>query len=179
MMPKITVEQVLKRKAVVVKPEDTVDKVAKILAKNKVSSAVIVENDEIIGIVTDRDILDKIVAKGKNPKHIKVREIMTKNPVRIEYDYDIQDAIELMMDKGVRRILVTKLGKPIGFVTAADLLAALAMYNSEEQEVESVESETEVYGICEVCGQYGPLYRVYIGGQEKWVCESCKDSIEQ
>ncbi|WP_457753717.1 CBS domain-containing protein, partial [Thermococcus sp.] len=88
------------------------------------------------------------------------------------------DAIELMMDKGVRRILVTKLGKPIGFVTAADLLAALAMYNSEEQEAENIE-EAEVYGICEVCGQYGPLYKVYIGGQEKWVCENCKDSIEQ
>ncbi|WP_457754273.1 CBS domain-containing protein, partial [Thermococcus sp.] len=87
MMPKITVEQVLKRKAVVVKPDDSVDKVAKILAKNKVSSAVIVENEEIVGIVTDRDILDKVVAKGRNPKHIKIKDIMTKNPVRIEYDY--------------------------------------------------------------------------------------------
>ena len=178
MMPKITVEQVLKRRAVVVGPEDTVDRVAKILAKNKVSSAVVIENEEIVGILTDRDILDKVVAKGRNPKEVKVKEIMTKNPVRIEYDYDIQDAIELMMDKGVRRILVTKLGKPIGFVTAADLLAALATYNSEE-EAEEMETETEVYGICEVCGQYGPLFRVYIGGQEKWVCENCKDSIEQ
>ncbi|MBO8174473.1 MAG: CBS domain-containing protein [Thermococcus sp.] len=179
MMPKITVEQVLKRRAVVVGPDDTIDKVAKILAKNKVSSAVVVENEEIVGIVTDRDILDKVVAKGKSPKEVKVKEIMTKNPVRIEYDYDIQDAIELMMDKGVRRILITKLGRPIGFVTAADLLAALAAYNSEEKEAEEMETETEVYGICEVCGQYGPLYKVYIGGQEKWVCENCKDSMEQ
>jgi len=82
-----------------------------------------------------------------------------------------------MMEKGIRRLLVTRLGKPLGFVTAADLLAALNSMNSEEEE-ETVE-ETEVYGICELCGQYGPLYKVYIEGQERWICESCKDSLNR
>lgn len=100
---------------------------------------------------------------------------MTTKPVTIEDDYTIQDAIDKMMDKGIRRLLVTRVGKPIGFVTAADLLAALNSMNSEEEE--EVEEETEVYGICEVCGQYGPLYKVYIEGGEKWVCESCKDEL--
>ena len=59
MMPKITVEQIVKRKAVVVRPTETVEKVAKILARNKVSSAVVMNKDEIIGILTDRDILNK------------------------------------------------------------------------------------------------------------------------
>ena len=175
MAPRMTVGQVVKRKAVIVKPNDSVHKVARILSKNKVGSAVVVENDEIVGIITDRDILDKVVAKGRDPKSVKVKEVMTQKPVTIEDDYDIGDAIDKMMDKGIRRLLVTRLGKPIGFVTAADLLAALNAYNNESEE-ESIE-ETEVYGICELCGQYGPLYKVYIEGEEKWVCESCKDSL--
>lgn len=134
MAPKILVEQIVKRKAVVVKPTDSVHKVAKVLSKNKVGSAVVMDKGEVLGVVTERDILDKVVAKGKDPKEVKVEEIMTKNPVKIEYDYDVQDAIELMTEKGVRRILVTKFGKPIGFVTATDLLAALASQNNEEEE---------------------------------------------
>ena len=175
MAPRMTVGQVVKRKAVIVKPNDSVHKVARILSKNKVGSAVVVENDEIVGIITDRDILDKVVAKGRDPKSVKVKEVMTQNPVTIEDDYDIGDAIDKMMDKGIRRLLVTRLGKPIGFVTAADLLAALNAYNNESEEEAS--EETEVYGICELCGQYGPLYKVYIEGGEKWICESCKDSL--
>ena len=176
MMPKITVEQIVKRKAIVVKPVETVERVAKILAKNKVSSAVVMEKDEIIGIVTDRDILNKVVAKGKDPKEVKVSDIMTKTPITIEYDYDIQDAIELMMEKSVRRLLVTKLRMPMGFVTAADLLAALNAYNQEEEESE--EEAGEDYGMCEVCGQYAQLHRVVREGYERWVCESCKDMLE-
>jgi len=172
----ITVGQVVKRRAVIVKPDDTIEKVAKILSRHKVGSAVVVEDDEIVGVITDRDILDKVVAKGRDPKTVKVREVMTKNPVTIEDDYDIGDAIDKMMEKGIRRLLVTRLGKPLGFVTAADLLAALNSMNSEGEEEETAE-ETEVYGICELCGQYGPLYKVYPEGGEKWVCESCKDSL--
>ncbi|MCD6372609.1 MAG: CBS domain-containing protein [Thermococcus sp.] len=175
MAPRMTVGQVVKRKAVIVKPSDTVHRVARILSKNRVGSAVVVKKGEIVGIITDRDILDKVVAKGKDPKSVKVEEVMTKNPITIEDDYDISDAIDKMMDKGIRRLLVTRLGKPIGFVTAADLLAALNTYSNESEE--EMTEETEVYGICELCGQYGPLYKVYIEGGEKWVCEACKDSL--
>ncbi|MDV3103438.1 CBS domain-containing protein [Thermococcus waiotapuensis] len=175
-MAEVTVGQIVKRKAVLVRPEDTVHKAAQILARNKVGSAVVVdENERIVGIITDRDILDKVVAKEKDPKKVLVKEVMTEKPITIEDDYTIQDAIERMMEKGIRRLLVTRLGKPVGFVTAADLLAALYTHNHGEEE--SGEEETEVYGICEVCGQYGPLYRVYIEGGEKWVCESCKDEL--
>ncbi len=175
MTPRTTVGQVVKRKAVIVKPSDTVHKVAKVLSRNKVGSAVVVKDDEIVGIITDRDILDKVVAKGRDPKTVKVEEVMTENPITIEDDYDVQDAKDRMMDKGIRRLLVTRLGKPIRFVTAADLLSALTAQNQEEQE--EYTEETQVYGICELCGQYGPLYKVYIEGEEKWVCESCKDSL--
>jgi len=175
MTTKMAVGQVVKRKAVIVTPKTSVHRVARILSKNKVGSAVVVKKDEIVGIITDRDILDKVVAKGRDPKTVKVQEVMTENPITIEDDYEVQDAIDKMMDKGIRRLLVTRLGKPIGFVTAADLLAALNACSSEEEE-EALQ-ETEVYGICELCGHYGPLYKVYIEGEEKWICEGCKDSL--
>ncbi|ASJ11096.1 inosine-5-monophosphate dehydrogenase [Thermococcus sp. P6] len=177
MAPRMTVGQAVKRRAVIIRPGDTVHRVARILSKNKVGSAVVVKGDEVVGIITDRDILDKVVARERDPKKVKVEDVMTGDPVTIEDDYDVQDAIERMTEKGIRRLLVTRLGKPIGFVTAADLLTALNTYGNEEEEETGEMEETEVYGICELCGQYGPLYRVYIEGGEKWVCESCKDSL--
>jgi predicted transcriptional regulator len=176
MAARLTVGQVVKRKAVIVRPDDTIERVARVLSRHKVGSAVVVENDDVVGIITDRDILNKVVARGRDPKTVKVREVMTKNPITIEDDYDIGDAIDRMMEKGIRRLLVTRLGKPIGFVTAADLLAALNSMK-EEEESPNEEEETEVYGIGELCGQYGPLYKVYVEGRELWVCESCKDSL--
>ena len=173
-MGDVSVGQIVKRKAIIVHPDDSIHKVAKVLSKAKVGSAVVMEGDDIVGVITDRDILDKVVAPGKNPKKVKVREVMTGRVVTIEDDYTVEDAIERMMDKGIRRLLVTHLGMPVGFVTAADLLSSLTAQNNEESESEP---EMEVYGICELCGQYGPLYKVYIEGQERWVCEACKDNL--
>lgn len=171
----ITVEQVLKRKPVVVRPSDSVDRVAKKLSKAQVGSAIVMKRDEIVGIITDRDILNKVVAKGKNPREVKVEEIMTPNPYTIEYDEDITDAAELMVERGIRRVIVTKLGKPIGFLLAVDVLSAI---NSQEEEEEGVENiEPEFYGYCEICGQYKPLEKVIHEGRELWVCESCKDML--
>lgn len=68
-----------------------------------------------------------------------------------------------------------RVGKLIGFVIVVDFLVVFNSMNSEEEE--EVEEEIEVYGICEVCGQYGLFYKVYIEGGEKWVCESCKDEF--
>jgi len=169
----LPVGQAVRRRALIVRPSDTVERVAKAFSRHKVGSAVVVEDGEVVGVITDRDILDKVVAKGRDPKTVRVHEVMTRNPVTIEEDYDISDAIDKMMEKGVRRLLVTRLGKPLGFVTAADLLAALNSINPDEEP----EGDMEFYGICELCGQYGPLYRVNVGGQERWVCESCRDTI--
>ncbi|MCD6558571.1 CBS domain-containing protein [Palaeococcus sp. (in: euryarchaeotes)] len=174
----ITVEQVLKRKPILVKPSDTVANVAKKLSKAKVSSAIVVKKDDILGIVTDRDILNKVVAPGKNPKEVKVEDIMTPKPFTIEYDEDIEDATQLMVEKGIRRVVVTKLGRPIGFLMAVDLLAAISSLNSEE-EFEEESEEPEFYGYCEVCGQYKPLERIIHEGREMWVCESCKDMLRE
>ncbi|WP_048152236.1 CBS domain-containing protein [Palaeococcus ferrophilus] len=171
----ITVEQVLKRKPVVVRPSDTVDKVAKKLSRAQVGSAIVMKRDDIVGIITDRDILNKVVAKGRNPREVKVEEIMTPKPYTIEYDEDISDAAELMIEKGIRRVIVTKLGKPIGFLLAVDVLSAINSHEEEEEEVENV--EPEFYGYCEVCGQYKPLEKVIHEGRELWVCESCKDML--
>lgn len=173
----ITVEQVLKRKPVVVRPGDTVDKVARKLSKAQVGSAIVMRKDDIVGIITDRDILNKVVARGKNPREVKVEEIMTLNPYTIEYDEDISDAAELMIEKGIRRIIVTKLGKPIGFLLAVDVLSALNSHEEEKEEEEVENVEPEFYGYCEVCGQYEPLEKVIHEGRELWVCESCKDML--
>ena len=91
---------------------------ARVMDKKSIGSVLIEENDEIIGIVTERDILRKIVAKGKNPDEVKVNEIMSHPLITIDANEDILKASEKMDEQRIRRLVVTENGKIVGKVTA-------------------------------------------------------------
>jgi CBS domain-containing protein len=80
------------------------------------------------GIVTEWDYLSKITSQGKDPAHVKLSEIMTKDMVAVK-DTDSFDYIaKLMAERGIRRVLVTKDKKVIGLITSRTVLARLQEY---------------------------------------------------
>ncbi|HKM50508.1 MAG TPA: CBS domain-containing protein [Candidatus Bathyarchaeia archaeon] len=91
---------------------------------------VIVENSEgqPKGIVTEWDILSKVVAEAKDPKNIKLEEIMTKDLITIKPDMGIDELSLFMSVKGIRRVLVVKDGKVLGIITSRTVLARLKDY---------------------------------------------------
>ncbi len=98
----------------------------KIMDENNIGVLPIVENEKPIGVITERDILKRVVAKGIDLDKKTVEDIMTKNPVTIEHDASILEATRLMSENGFRRLLVVKGGKLIGVVTAKDVIEVMS-----------------------------------------------------
>jgi len=80
------------------------------------------------GIVTEWDILSKVVAEGKDPKNVKLEEFMTKDLITIKPDMGIDELSLFMSVKGIRRVLVVHDGKILGIITSRDVLASLKDY---------------------------------------------------
>jgi CBS domain-containing protein len=82
---------------------------------------VLVQHDGSLGIVTDRDIVTRAVAAGRDPKEVTLGDICTRDIETVSPDMSIDDVIRLMSDKAVRRVPVVEAGKPIGIVALGDL----------------------------------------------------------
>ncbi len=78
------------------------------------------------GIITERDILRKIVAQDRDAKSVPVSEIMTKNVITVESDTSLLEISKMMTKNVFRRIVVTKDGELIGIATSRDLLQLMS-----------------------------------------------------
>jgi CBS domain-containing protein len=98
----------------------TVQEAAQIMADKDIGAVLVVENDEVQGIVTDRDIVVRVIAKGEGPD-ASVREAATSDVESLSPDDSIEDAIQKMEQADVRRLPVVEDGKPVGIVSLGDL----------------------------------------------------------
>ena len=104
---------------------ETVDNIARRLATNDIGAMPICEGDHLRGMVTDRDIVTKVIAEGRDPAQVRAIELETGNPVTIGADDSIEEAAQTMAQYKVRRLPVIDGHKLIGMVSQADLVKAL------------------------------------------------------
>jgi CBS domain-containing protein len=109
----------------VIKSDETVLDAAKRLAELNVGAMPICDGENLRGMITDRDIVTKVVAQGKDPAKVKASELETGKPVTIGADDSIEEAMRTMADHKVRRLPVIDGHKLIGIVSQADLARAL------------------------------------------------------
>jgi CBS domain-containing protein len=94
-------------KLVLIIPEETsAEDAARIMRDNNVGILPIGEKDHIVGVVTDRDLLVRVMAAGKDAKHTPVNAVMTPEAFHCFDDQDVEDACFMMEEKRVRRLLV-------------------------------------------------------------------------
>ncbi len=101
-------------------------KAIKIMDDNNIGVLPVVENDKPIGVITERDILRRVLAKEIDIDKKTVGDIMTKDPITIEYNASILEATRLMSENNFRRLLVVKKGKLVGIVTAKDVIEVMS-----------------------------------------------------
>jgi CBS domain-containing protein len=118
-----TIRDLVKREPVTVEASATVEDAAKLMAEHDIGNVLVVENGEVKGIVTDRDIVVRVMAKGNGPD-ASVREAATTDLETLEPDASIDDAIRKMEQANVRRLPVLEDGKPVGVVSLGDLAQA-------------------------------------------------------
>ena len=102
-----------------------ISEAAKIMDKKSIGSVLIEEDNKIAGIMTERDILRKIVAKGKNPNVLKVKDIMNHPIITIDANEEIAEASKKMGQNKIRRLIVTENDKIVGIVTANSIARSL------------------------------------------------------
>lgn len=120
-----SVESVMRSPPVTALFSDSVLSIADKMFTNNIGSVVVMSGGAPSGIVTERDIVRCLVKDRKDPMKTKAQEIMSTPLVAIEADKTLKDAIEMMRNKNVRRLAVTKKGRLIGVVSERRALDAL------------------------------------------------------
>jgi len=123
---KASVESVMRSPPVTALFSDTAATVVRQMSRNNIGAVIIMSGGVPAGIVTERDIVEKIVGDRKDPNKTRAEEIMSSPLVSIEVDKSITDALKLMKDKKIRRLAVTRKGALIGIVTERRVLDSLA-----------------------------------------------------
>ncbi len=106
-------------------PDDTVKTAAERMSKYWMGSIVVTEGAKIVGIITERDVLSKIVATGKDPSKTMIRSIMSQKVITIEETTDLADAIEIMKVNDIKKLPVTDKGKLSGIITTTDIITSM------------------------------------------------------
>lgn len=113
----------MKTDMVTVKPGDSAAEAARVMAQNHVGAVLVVEEGALAGILSERDVVSRVIAKGKDPAATKVSEIATAGVVAVEVDTPVRKCLELQLAMSVRHMPVTLEGKPVGILSSRDFLA--------------------------------------------------------
>ncbi len=177
----LAVSNIMTKKVAVADVKDTVQKVAMLMRTHNIRGLPIIEKKKIIGMLTDRDIVSKVVAENKSPRDIKAGEIMSPKLITAGPDDNISDVAKVMYANNVGRIpVIDKKGNLLGIVTETDitkiapgLIDVLYAHNELEEGAPPAKSRhPTIEGRCEECGQvYDDL--VEVDGQ--WLCRSCSE----
>lgn len=169
-MTNLLIEDIMNVDILLMKPDQSLmTAIKKMQEKN--SDYVLVSVDEYPeGIVTERDVVTKVLTAGLNPETVILKTIMSAPVATIEKNADVKQAWETISDSKIKRLIVTENEKAIGVVTSFDILAvAPELFECKEEQQTS-----EGGGFCEFCGNYFPSLNTVEG---KFVCDSCKDQL--
>lgn len=108
--------------------EAKVSEAAKLMVEKNVGSLLVMNGEHLVGIITERDMVKKLVAYSKNADVVPVFEVMTWNPDTVSPLEDVMDVMILMERKGFRHVPVVEKDKVIGIISIRDILVALVRH---------------------------------------------------
>jgi len=180
MMP---VREIMSVNVVTMQPDATVLEIAKSMTSINIGSIIIVKAERAIGIITETDIVTRVIAEQKDPKTTKAKEVMSSPLVHITPDTALTEAMRVMTRAGIRRVAVLKNDSLAGIITSRDILRwspelidimveSLRLKNEQGTEVVEEEDELIAYGgVCDVCGEYSIDLALADG---EYICEECR-----
>src|SRR3954464_11002888 len=116
------VSEVMTTEVESVQMNSTLEEVASIMKVENVGAVPVVdEDDDLVGIITDRDIVVRCIADGKDPAETNVEEVLSHELETIEPDVDVEEAARLMAEKQIRRLPVCEDGELVGMLSIGDL----------------------------------------------------------
>jgi CBS domain-containing protein len=107
----------------------------------EIGCLIVVENGSVVGILTERDVLKRVVDEGRKPEETLVKDVMSKPLITISSEASLENAIELMFKHKIKKLPVVENGKLVGLVTFTDLVRA------EPTLIQTIRRLMEVYEI--------------------------------
>ena len=179
---KVTVHDAMTSSVITADPKTSVADAAVLMSRFKIGSLVIKSETEPEGLITESDIIEKVVSKNILASEITIGQIMTKNLIMFDPGSELNQAARLMAKNSIRRLPVVNNGMLVGILTSSDVLMVspelteLLVENARmENQREYLDSEKSVPGTCELCGNYVEYLDVFDG---KFLCEECKEDLE-
>jgi CBS domain-containing protein len=115
------VEEIMTRDPRTVSASDTIVDAARVMNESDIGDVIVVEGEQVKCIVTDRDIVVRAIAEGRDPQSTSVGDVCTQSLETIEPDASVDDALRKMREADIRRLPVVQDGRPVGIVSLGDL----------------------------------------------------------
>lgn len=120
-----SVGKVMTPEVIGISPAAAVTEAAALMREYDVGDVLVVENDRVQGIVTDRDLAIRVLAAHRQPESTPVADVCSKDLLSVSPDTPVSEAVELMREHAVRRLpVIAEDGRPQGFVSIGDIAAA-------------------------------------------------------
>jgi len=171
-----TVGEIMTKDVLTIGPESSVMKAAKLMASRSVGSIVVVQRGKPVGILTERDLLMKIISADMKPSKVPIRKVMSSPVITTTPETDLVEAVRIMARHHIRRLPVVDGGKLVGIITTRDVMKISPELLEVNMTQPAAGGERIEESVCEVCGELTThLYEV----NGMWVCESCRDDMER
>jgi CBS domain-containing protein len=179
---RMSVKEIMTRNVATIDIKCGVQQLSKKMLDLDIGSVIITDKKLPVGIVTERDIVRKIVSRNLKADDISIKELMTTPLITIPSTEDVSDAMHRMVKMQIRRLPVVENAKLVGIVTDIDLIAVSAemgnifsdLIKMHREKIFSMEGSTRIdRGICEECGDNVDDLLLVNG---KLLCESCREA---
>ena len=182
---KMLVKDVMSSPVVTVDENEASNKTAAVMDKNDLGCVIVTDKaGKSIGIITERDLVIRVLAKNLKPDKVKAKEIMTTPLATIEPDAAITEAARRMNRLDIRRLGVFYKGNLVGIISSKDILGVMPELIEIIQERSLIEGanraeeseETPVSGYCDRCNIYSDSLKERNGQN---ICDECRVELEQ
>jgi signal-transduction protein with cAMP-binding, CBS, and nucleotidyltransferase domain len=122
---KATVKEVMTREPVTLPAQSSASDAARAMSQSSIGAVVVTDSAKICGIVTDRDIVVRAIAEGKDPKKVRIGDICSHDLTTLRPDDTVNEVVALMRKKAIRRLPVVEGSEAVGIVSIGDLAQRL------------------------------------------------------
>jgi CBS domain-containing protein len=185
--PKMLVKDVMSSPATTIEENAPANRVAELMDKQDLGCIIVTSKDgKPIGIITERDLVLRVLSKNAKPDTLKAREVMTSPLITIEPDATITDTARRMSRLNIRRLGVVYKGQLVGIISSKDVLGVMpellemiqekALIEGENMAEEGHAESAPLAGYCDHCGVWSDGLTEVNG---EYLCEDCKAELEE
>ena len=181
----MSVREIMSVNVVTMPPDASVREVARSMSEMDIGSIIISDKGRPLGIITESDIVRRVVSEDKDPKDTKAKEVMSSPLVHVTPDTALTETMRIMARGNIRRVAVLKNNSLAGIITSRDILRwspelidvlmeSLKLRSETATSADEEEDEDELIaygGVCDSCGEYSTELALEDG---RYLCDVCR-----